>query len=502
MIDDRRRIEDVRADVPPAAAREAEAGNARAVAMQAYLYAFPGFLHMRQLQDFVLGRRYAAPGEPPLGGWVLMRALADPATTTVSPNVDTLSGASHLLLDDHGPVVLSVPAAGDRYLSVAVLDASFDTAGLIGPRTTGTGAGDHLIAGPGWSGEVPPGIASVVRVPTPAAALIQRIFVHGPDEYGSLHRLQDAVRVTPLARWPEGAGFPESDLSIVDGPPLRETRDPLDFFAITSRWMRRNPPPATDRGLAGLFDTVGTGPGSALPEDPGLREALRAGARDAQALIDARVVVGPTHGGWRLPDPVGGAPGRPFADRAAAQMTQLGQLPATETVYLFAQHDAAGDRLDGARRYEVAFPPGGLPPLDAPGFWSVTMNGPDSLLVANPAGRYVVRPDTPGLEPGPDGALTLVVQSPSVADAPGRCGCRPRRGIPSAWRSGSTCPAPRCWTGGGCRPRSVAWGDHALIPGPGPCGPARGSPVRRRPPRAGGRSRPRRRSRAPGRCGG
>ena len=38
-----------------------------------------------------------------------MRELATPKTTTVSPNVDTLYGASYLLLNQQGPVVLSVP---------------------------------------------------------------------------------------------------------------------------------------------------------------------------------------------------------------------------------------------------------------------------------------------------------------------------------------------------------------------------------------------------------
>ena len=76
--------------------------------MQAYLYAFPAFLHLRQLTEFIEGRQYFAPGECPLGGWVLMRELATPATTTVSPNVDTLYGASYLLLDKQGTVVLSV----------------------------------------------------------------------------------------------------------------------------------------------------------------------------------------------------------------------------------------------------------------------------------------------------------------------------------------------------------------------------------------------------------
>ena len=66
------RIEDFRSDLTPAQIAAAEATNTRAVAMQAYLYAFPAFLHMRQLTEFIQGRSYFAPDECPLGGWVLM----------------------------------------------------------------------------------------------------------------------------------------------------------------------------------------------------------------------------------------------------------------------------------------------------------------------------------------------------------------------------------------------------------------------------------------------
>ena len=109
------RIEDYRADLSPEEILAANAANTRSIAMQAYLHAFPAFLHMRQLTEFIQGRQYMAPNENPLGGWFLMRKLADTTTTTVSPNVDTLYGATYLILDQQGPMVLSVPHIPDRY---------------------------------------------------------------------------------------------------------------------------------------------------------------------------------------------------------------------------------------------------------------------------------------------------------------------------------------------------------------------------------------------------
>lgn len=111
--------------------------------------------HLRQLTEFIQGRRYFAPDECPLGGWALMREPATPATTIVSPNVDTLYGASYLLLDKQGPVVLSVPPIPGRYYSVTLLDAYCNNFAIISPRTYGSG-GAYLLTPPGWSGEPAP----------------------------------------------------------------------------------------------------------------------------------------------------------------------------------------------------------------------------------------------------------------------------------------------------------------------------------------------------------
>ncbi len=50
------RIEDFRSDLTPEQIAAADAANTRSIAMQAYLYAFPAFLHMRQLTEFIQGR--------------------------------------------------------------------------------------------------------------------------------------------------------------------------------------------------------------------------------------------------------------------------------------------------------------------------------------------------------------------------------------------------------------------------------------------------------------
>ena len=406
------RIEDFRSDLTPDEVRAAQAATGRAIAMQAYLQAFPAFLHMRQLTEFIQGRRYFAPDECPLGGWVLMRQLADPKTTTVSPNVDTLYGASYVLLDKQGPVVLTVPPIPGRYYSVAILDAYFNNFAIVSPRRFGNQGGCYLIAPPGWSGVTPDGIDDVFVSPTPSVCLLQRIFTRDESEYEMLHGVQDSIRLAPLNRWATGdESFPAVDLSEYDIQGMRVIRDPLRYFELMNFYTGQNPPPPSDAGLVELFRSAGVGPGSRLPEDEGQRSAIAAGAADAQALMNARISSGALRNGWRVPDPSSGISGPHLLQRAVVQATQMGLFPLEEAIYFFAYRDVNGDLLDGHRRYTLTFKGGQLPPLHEYGFWSLTMYNDVSLLVANPIDRYIIRPGSSDLSLAPDGSLTLYIQA-------------------------------------------------------------------------------------------
>lgn len=418
-LDELPRVEDFRADCTQEQILAAEALNTRALAMQAYLQAFPAFLHMRQLTEFVQGRKYFAPSECPLGGWVLMRSLATPQTTTVSPNVDTLYGASYLLLDKQGPVVLSVPPISGRYYSVALLDAYFNNFAIVSPRTYGNDGGEYLIAPPGWTGQQLANIRAVLQAPTPSICLLQRIFTRNQGEYETLHALQDAIRLTPLDRWRQGeSGFPMVDLSAYEIPRMRMVRDPLQFFEYTNFYTGINLPPPGDVGLIELFRTAGVGPGSQLPGDSESQQAIRQGAADAQAIINARISAGALRNGWRVPDRSSGLAGPHLLARAVVQATQMGLFPLQEAIYFFAYRDSKNQALHGGQRYTITFKKGELPPLRELGFWSLTMYNDVSLLVENPLNRYILRPDSPGLAFAPDGSLTLHIQHDIPAGVP------------------------------------------------------------------------------------
>jgi hypothetical protein len=413
------RIEDFRADLTAEQILAARAANARSIAMLAYLQGVPAFLHMRQLTEIIQARQYAAPQEPPLGGWFLVRQLSDATTANVMPNVDTLYGASFLLLDRQGPVVLTVPPIPDRYYSIALHDAYFNNFAVVSPRTDGNAGGNYLIVPPGWTGQAPAGIKATFVAPTPAINLYQRIFMRNVSEYDELHRVQDAIRLAPLDQWGRpDAAFPPVDIAPFEVQGMRTTRDPLQFFAYTNFYTALNPPPAEDAGLAALFKTAGVGPGSELPQDPALRDAILRGAADAQAMISARISAGPFRAGWRVPDPNAGRSGPFLLLRAVTQIFQIGTFVPEEATYFFCLRDHRDELLSGDSCYTLTFAGGQIPPLHPHGFWSVTMYNQAGFLVDNPIHRFAIRPDSPGLTYNADGSLTLYIQASEPAGVP------------------------------------------------------------------------------------
>ncbi|WP_020504273.1 DUF1254 domain-containing protein [Lamprocystis purpurea] len=413
-------IESYRLDLGPAQIAQAHAWTTRAIASQAYLIGLPAFMNLAQLASYRAARLMIAPQEEPFGGWLLVRDFSTPRTTTVMPNVDTLYGAAFLRLDRQGPVVLSLPAVRDRYLSVAILDAYFSNVAVLGPRTIGQIAANILIAPPGWDEATPEGIDQVVVVPTPVATLFQRVRARNEADLAAARSVQDTIRLAPLDRWrgPDRS-FPRIETSAVDGEALHRLRDPLRFFEVVSDYTALNPPPPPYRALSAMSNAVGLGPGGRLPEDPALREAITAGARDAQLAINAVASYGPFREGWRVPDPQTGRLGLDPLRHAATQVTQVGSLPADEAMYFVAVRDAQDRPLEGRRSYTLTFPAGQLPPVGQGGFWSLTMyRASDGRLVENPLGRYLVGPETPGLAPARDGSLTVTFAAERPAGVP------------------------------------------------------------------------------------
>jgi hypothetical protein len=112
-------------------------------------------------------------------------------------NRDTLYVCGWLDLRS-GPLVLHVPDMADRYYSVQFTDPSKNiNFAYVGKRTTGTMAGDYLIAGPGWEGTEPQGVARI-SARTNSVLVVGRVFVENDDDLPTAHALARQIQLKPL----------------------------------------------------------------------------------------------------------------------------------------------------------------------------------------------------------------------------------------------------------------------------------------------------------------
>ena len=130
------------------------------------------------------------------------------APTTSAPSVGTGSllatGTNDVLyiggwLDlREGPQVLHVPDTAGRYYSVQFTNPS-DSANFayVGKRTTGTGAGEFLLTGPRWKGQVPNGMR-LITSPSNSALVIGRVFVESEADLPAAYALAKRIHLTPL----------------------------------------------------------------------------------------------------------------------------------------------------------------------------------------------------------------------------------------------------------------------------------------------------------------
>ena len=117
---------------------------------------------------------------------------------TSGVNRDTLMTLGWLDLGQ-GPLVLHVPAMNDRYYSVQFTDPSKNTNfAYVGKRATGTQAGDYLITGPGWNGQIPNGMKQVVS-PTNSVLVVGRTLVYNESDVAAAYELATQIRLTPLS---------------------------------------------------------------------------------------------------------------------------------------------------------------------------------------------------------------------------------------------------------------------------------------------------------------
>lgn len=393
--------------------------QARAIAKEAYIYGFPMVDSYRVQYSYFVDRN----NPEYKGDWNQIHStarVATPADTALqTPNSDT--PYSFLGADLRAePLVLTVPPIdNDRFYSLQFIDGYTYNFDYVGTRTTGNGGGNYLLAGPGWTGDKPAGIDTVIRSDTDLDFVLYRTQLFGPDDLDNVAKIQAGYQVQPLSAFlNQPAPPPAPAVEWITPLTADEQKTSPKFFEILNFAMRFTPTLPLEKDLRDRFATLGiAADGSFNAEElsPEMRSAIEAGMADAWAefntfkkdTVDTGQVTSGQVFGTRE------QLGDNYLYRMTGAVLGIYGNSSTEAMYPVLATDTEGTPLNGASNYTLRFAPGQLPPVDA--FWSVTMYKlPESLLVDNPINRYLINsPMLPNLVKDPDDGLTIFIQNSS-----------------------------------------------------------------------------------------
>jgi hypothetical protein len=393
--------------------------EAHAIGVDAYLYFYPIVtmdITRRQITNMTSGEIGG------LGGPMNMFHNAEAFPTAdmravVRPNFDTLYSSAWLDLTKE-PVIVSAPDTNGRYYLLPMLDMWTDVFASPGWRTTGTGAGDFLIAPPGWSGTVP---AKVTRIdaPTPYVWIIGRTKTDGPADYDAVHKIQAGYKITPLSQWGKQPVPPEAkiDANIDMKTPPKKQVDSMEagkYFAYAAELLKLQPPHLTDQPIIAQLERLGFEVGKSFnldTADPAVKKGLESAPADAQKLMAWKLpTIARVANGWSMNTDTMGVYGNYYLKRAMIAQAGLGANLPEDAIYPLNLGDNEGKPLDGANDYTIHFAKDQIPPAQA--FWSITLYDNEGFQVANPLNRFAVSSWMP-FAYNTDGSLDLYFQNES-----------------------------------------------------------------------------------------
>ncbi|HTV18999.1 MAG TPA: DUF1254 domain-containing protein, partial [Polyangiaceae bacterium] len=358
-------------------------GSVRAAADAAFEYGFPLVEVMRVCSQFPVVNRLFPKTQ-----------LITPAErTVVLPNNDTLYTTACIYLGA-GWVQLTLPPTSGRYQSAEVFDAYTNAVLVASARDGSDAARSFVLQLAGSSADGAPAGVPVVEVQTPFAFVLIRTLVSGADDLAAANAAQRLLRLTA---------------SVSAAPPAPKapggTTEAQRFFLSMMQRLGQNPPPVSERERVASFAAAGIRP--CLEPDlseVGAEQLAAWEAAHAQGLarLDAAEgTLASPRGAWIFLSPDVAAPGTNYALRAAVARHALFPLPPSESIYPRIGSDGSQPR--------VLRLPSRWPPLDAGGFWSLTLYS-GGYLFDNPIGRYSLGDRTPGLRRQADGSIEIHVR--------------------------------------------------------------------------------------------
>ena len=406
--------------------RQIDPQEAQTIAHDATVFGFP-------LVEMEVTRQvFTAVAEPtengaPVGQFSNKTAFPDATfTTVVRPNADALYSTAWVDTTQE-PFVLTVPDSQGRYYVISLLDCWTSVFASLGSRTTGTGAGDYAITGPGWTGELPEGVTEITS-PTRWVWIVGRFACSGSSDYDSVHELQNQLKLAPLSAW--GTGY-EPPIKVPIDPSVNRKVSPLDqllamdvstFFDEVCRLMVDNRPYEADAEELAKLAKIGIKPGidynayfSGLSSD--LQTLLQTAYQSALADLP-KASPGDEKNGWRMVYGAGEY-GTDYMLRAIIAYQGLGANLDADAFYPSLYRSTDGSWLSSDKNYQLHFDKAQIPPAN--GFWSLSLYNDKILFADNPINRYNVGSlSSPPLITNPDGSIDIYIQrdTPDPAGTP------------------------------------------------------------------------------------
>jgi hypothetical protein len=298
--------------------------------------------------------------------------------TVVAPNHDTLYASGWYDLAD-GDLELEVGAI-DRYWSVMLLDAHTHVR-YVCRRVHGTDGTSVRVTWDPHAAAPSDEATPVVAMPNRTTWVLVRVVVDGPEDVPAA---QDALHRI-VVRQPGAVG------GFAAAPPRTD-----GFLAELAHAVDVDPPAAWQPLAPSGLDE--------LLAHPPPRAEVETGLRRGHERVMAGVGIDREQHGWGTRSR-GAAFGDDVAYRAAfAAVSLAGHLPQENRGYRRS--------LDGSTPSVLRFEADQLPPVT--GFWSLTVYGPDLMLVPNELHRHAVGDRT--LAPAADGSITVTVGAERPAD--------------------------------------------------------------------------------------
>jgi hypothetical protein len=400
------------------ACAEISPSETRAIAEEGYIYGLPIVMNYAIMYEYAVDRnssQYKAPFNQ-------IRSLHHVAnykdTAIISPNSDTPYSMMFMDLRSE-PIVLSVPAVKmPRYYSVQLIDGNTYNFGYIGSRSTGDEAGDYMIAGPNWNGDIPPSVRKVFRSATQLPFAVFRTQLFNPADMPNVEAIQSGYKAQPLSAYLKQPAPPAAPA--IAFPRINNDLAKTDFFTYLGFALQFSPAAPDEVAIRAKLALLGIGADKKFSFEELSAEqksAVAQGIQDGHAKVENAIKdLGTKVNGWNI---VGAGGDRAFyhgdwLKRAAVAQAGIYANDAEEATYPLTTTLPNGEPLDGSKHnYTITFRDGQLPPVNA--FWSVTMyDGKTQLLIENSIDRYLINsPMLSSMTKEADGSLTLYLQKAS-----------------------------------------------------------------------------------------